>query len=77
MRQKHRQVCGFLFAYWDGSDCFYDGLIPEIVFSMQNLVFSKVSSWKLLWHLAIVKTITSIVLANKTITLLLAFWFYG
>jgi hypothetical protein len=58
-------VCGFLFAYWGVSDCFYDGLMLQIVFSMQNLVFRKVSAWKLLWHLAIVKTITSYFLANK------------
>jgi hypothetical protein len=29
MWQKRRQVCGFLFAYWDASDCFYDGLMPQ------------------------------------------------
>ena len=34
-------MCGFLFAYCGVSDCFYDGLMPEIVFSLQNLVFRK------------------------------------
>jgi hypothetical protein len=29
MRQKRRQVCGFLFAYWGVYDCFYDGLMPQ------------------------------------------------
>jgi hypothetical protein len=29
MRQKRRQVCGFLFAYLNVSDCFYDGLMPQ------------------------------------------------
>jgi hypothetical protein len=33
MWQKHRQVCGFLFAYGNASDCFYDGEIP--IFSLQ------------------------------------------
>ncbi|WP_123921995.1 hypothetical protein [Flavobacterium sp. LM4] len=28
MGQQRRQVCGFLFAYWGASDCFYDGLMP-------------------------------------------------
>jgi hypothetical protein len=30
MWQQRRQVCGFLFADCDASDCFYDGLMPRL-----------------------------------------------
>jgi hypothetical protein len=40
MGQQRRQVCGFLFAYWGVSDCFYDGLMPPTfleLFGFQSL----------------------------------------
>ncbi len=37
MWQQRRQVCGFLFADCDASDCFYDGLMPK--FSLQIAIF--------------------------------------
>ncbi|MDD5151191.1 MAG: hypothetical protein PHC28_12075 [Flavobacterium sp.] len=60
MVQKRRQVCGFLFADWGVSDCFYDGLMPNLVSSIQCSVYRK-NCLEVVWHLAIVKTITSIV----------------
>ena len=41
MVQKRRQVCGFLFAYWGVSDCFYDGLMPETFLGLSDFQLLK------------------------------------
>jgi hypothetical protein len=41
MGQKRRQVCGFLFAYWGVSDCFYDGLMPQTFLKLSDFQLSK------------------------------------
>ena len=41
MGQQRRQVCGFLFAHWDASDCFYDGLMPQTFLELSDFQSSK------------------------------------
>ena len=51
MWQQRRQVCGFLFADCDASDCFYDGEMPKFslqiaIFKLQKKLFGiVVASW--------------------------------
>jgi hypothetical protein len=50
MWQKRRQVCGFLFANCDASDCFYNGLMSRFLFSLQCSVYRN-NCLEFLWHL--------------------------
>ena len=41
MGQQRRQVCDFLFAHWDASDCFYDGLMPQTFLELSDFQYQR------------------------------------
>ena len=76
-RQKLKASVCFLFAYWDVSDCFYDGLMPQTVLELLDFQLLKNILWDCYGILSIVKVITSYSLANKKLHscwLILVLW---